>query len=57
MTEIEILLKEGAVEYFAALHDLDPDEELTPSVLRSLCVQLGYPPELVGLEREEPYQG
>jgi len=57
ITEIEILLKEGSVEHFAALHDLDPDEELAPSVLRSLCVQLGYPPELVGLGAEEPYQG
>jgi hypothetical protein len=39
--------------YFAALLDLDPDEELAPTVLRSLCVQLGVKRDLFGLELEE----
>ena len=42
-------------EDYATLLDLDPDEELTQTALRSLCVQLGVPPELFGLETEEPY--
>ena len=42
-------------EHFAPLLNLDPDDELSLTTLRSLCVQLGLPPELFGLEHEEPY--
>lgn len=42
-------------ELFATILGIPLDEELSPSVLRSACVQLGVPPELFGLEEEEPY--
>jgi hypothetical protein len=42
-------------EHLAVVLGIDLDEELTPSTLRSLCVQLGVPPELFGLDEEEPY--
>jgi len=35
--------------------NLEEDSLLTPSVLRSLCVRTGVPPDLFGLELEEPY--
>lgn len=44
-----------SLEYFSTLLDVNPDDELTPTVLRSVCVQLGVPPTLFGLEEEEPY--
>ncbi len=42
-------------ENFATVVGVGLDDELTPSVVRSLCVQLGVPPDLFGLEPEEPY--
>jgi hypothetical protein len=53
--EIFFVTRQVATEHFAALLEIDPEDELTPSVLRSLCVQLGIPPEHFGLETEEPY--
>lgn len=38
------------IEQFAVLQDLDPDVELSPHVLRSLCNQIGVPPEDFGLD-------
>lgn len=43
-------------EQFAIILGIDLDEELTPSTLRSVCAQLGVPPDLFGLEQEEPYR-
>lgn len=52
---IDVSFVQRSSEEFATLPGLDLDEELTPTVLRSLCVQLGLPPDLFGLEPEEPY--
>jgi hypothetical protein len=42
-------------ERLAPILNVDPDEELTLTALRSACIQLGIPPDLFGLEQEEPY--
>lgn len=42
-------------EQFSTILGIDLDEELTPTTLRSVCIQLGMPPTLFGLEEEEPY--
>jgi hypothetical protein len=42
-------------EQYATILGIDLDEELTPTTLRSVCIQLGVPPTLFGLEEEEPY--
>jgi hypothetical protein len=52
-TDISYLKR--APELFATILGVDLDEELTPTVLRSVCVQLGVPPDLFGLEMEKPY--
>ena len=38
----------------ASLGGIAHEDLLTPTMLRSLCVQLGIPPEDFGLEAEEP---
>ena len=53
-TDLSYMLR--SADQFATLLELDPDEELAPSLVRSLCVQLGIPPEVFGLEQEEPYR-
>jgi hypothetical protein len=55
-TQIEVFVGTDPATHFAVIYDLEPDEELAPSVLRSLCIQLGFPPDLVGLDPEEPYE-
>jgi hypothetical protein len=52
---IDISFLAVSPERFALVLGIDPDEEMTPTALRSACVQLGVPPELFGLEHEEPY--
>lgn len=42
-------------EHLTPILGIDPEEELTLTALRSACEQLGIPPELFGLEHEEPY--
>jgi hypothetical protein len=54
-TEISYIVRETSPEHFATILGIDPDAELAPSTLRSLCVQLGIPPDLFGLDVEEPY--
>jgi hypothetical protein len=52
---ILFLVREASPEHFATVLGINPDEELAPSTLRSICVQLGIPPDVFGLEQEEPY--
>jgi hypothetical protein len=52
---ISYYLRKGSPELFATVLEIDPDAELTPTVLRSICAQLGIPPDIIGLEEEEPY--
>jgi hypothetical protein len=53
--KVEISFIALSPEHLAPILGIDPDEELTLTALRSACVQLGVPPELFGLEHEEPY--
>lgn len=51
---ITVLRRKISSAGFATILDIDPDEELTPTLLRSLCVQLGVPPEDFSLQSDEP---
>lgn len=53
---ITILRRKVSSVGLATILDIDPDEDLTPTVLRSLCIQLGVPPEDFGLGHEDPNQ-
>jgi len=50
---ITVLRRKVSTDRLATILDLDPDEELSPTLLRSLCIQLGIPPEDFGLAPDE----
>lgn len=54
---IEYIEREGSLRSFTVFLGVEPDDELHPNTLRSLCAQLGLPPEDFGLEPEEPFEG
>jgi hypothetical protein len=47
------LEREDLTEVFALMLDIGEDDPLTPTLLRSLCHQLGLPPEDFHLDPEE----
>lgn len=55
---IQYIERERGLRSFTVLLGVEPDDELHPNTLRSLCAQLGLlPQEDFGLDPEEPFDG